>query len=241
MLDSALKGFAPMQFKHAVREWLQKHGTDIRYIHVPQGIPDRKLYRPTFSPWYGDAFQALYEKIKPYTLVSPDRCFALYSLAHQASRLPGSFVECGVYRGGTAMLLANIGKPLHLYDTFAGMRNTDPNRDLHRAGDFADTSLDAVRALVPSAVFHPGWIPETFGDLPDKISFAHIDLDLYRPILDCCEHFYARMPNGAFMVFDDYGFPSCPGARQAVDEFFADKSERPLVLNSGHAIVFIQH
>jgi O-methyltransferase len=173
--------------------------------------------------------------------VSPDRCYAVYSLALQAARLPGVFVECGVYRGGTAMLLATIGKPLHLYDTFAGMRETDPRRDLHQAGDFADTSLDAVRALVPSAVFHPGWIPETFSDLPDKICFAHIDVDLYRPILECCEHLYSRMSNGAFMVFDDYGFPSCPGARQAVDEFFADKPERPLVLTSGHAIVFVNH
>jgi O-methyltransferase len=230
-----------MGLKHILRDWFQKHGADIRYIPVPHGIPDRNLYRPTFSPWHGEPFQALSAKIKPYTLVSPDRCFAIYSLASQAAHLPGQFVECGVYRGGTAMLLATVGRPLHLYDTFAGMRSTDPKRDLHQAGDFADTSLEAVRALVPSAVFHPGWIPETFSDLPDQISFAHIDLDLYQPILDCCEHFYPRMPNGAFMVFDDYGFPSCPGARQAVDEFFVDKPECPLVLTSGHAIVFIHH
>jgi len=37
--------------------------------------------------------------------------------------------------------------------------------------------------------------------------------------------------------FDDYGFPTCPGARQAVDEFFADKPEVPLVLPTGQAIV----
>ena len=39
------------------------------------------------------------------------------------------------------------------------------------------------------------------------------------------------------MVFDDYGFASCPGARKAVDEFFNDKPERPLVLPTAQAIV----
>ena len=27
------------------------------------------------------------------------------------------------------------------------------------------------------------------------------------------------------MLFDDYGFATCPGARRAIDEFFADKPE----------------
>jgi O-methyltransferase len=38
------------------------------------------------------------------------------------------------------------------------------------------------------------------------------------------------------MVFDDYGFPTCPGARKAVDEFFANKPETPIVLDTGQAI-----
>jgi O-methyltransferase len=40
------------------------------------------------------------------------------------------------------------------------------------------------------------------------------------------------------MVFDDYGFASCPGARQAVDNFFADTPFVPLVLSTGQAIIF---
>jgi hypothetical protein len=41
----------------------------------------------------------------------------------------------------------------------------------------------------------------------------------------------------AAMVFDDYDFPSCPGARIAVDEFFFDKPEFPIVLPSGQCVV----
>jgi len=62
-------------------------------------------------------------------------------------------------------------------------------------------------------------------------------VDIYQSIHDCCHHIYPRLSPGAMMVFDDYGFPSCPGARKAVDEFFHDKPERPLVLPTAQAIV----
>lgn len=221
--------------------------------HVPS-IPDAHLYAPLFSPWRGlGDFGAYHELASPHTLVSPDRCHVLLTLARQALRLDGTVVECGVFRGGTAMLLAKAiadagsAARLSLFDTFEGMPATDPARDLHRAGDFADTSLESVRARVlsvPGVVrervdFHPGWIPATFaGAALDRIALAHIDVDIHRSVLDCCEYLYPRVVDGGFMVFDDYGFPTCPGARAAVDEFFRDKPERPLVLPTGQAIVF---
>ena len=39
---------------------------------------------------------------------------------------------------------------------------------------------------------------------------------------------------------DDYGFASCPGARKAIDEFFADKTEKPLAMLTGQALI-IKH
>ena len=72
----------------------------------------------------------------------------------------------------------------------------------------------------------------------DKISFAHIDVDIYRSTLDCCTFIYPRLSPGGFIICDDYGFPSCPGARTAIDEFFANKPEVPLVLPTGQAVIF---
>ncbi len=40
------------------------------------------------------------------------------------------------------------------------------------------------------------------------------------------------------MVLDDYGFPTCAGARQAVDEYFAGRETIPIVLPTGPAIIF---
>jgi len=59
-----------------------------------------------FSAWLGDPdFRRLYDGIERYTVVSPDRCYMLFALARYASQLDGDFAECGVYKGGTALLL----------------------------------------------------------------------------------------------------------------------------------------
>ena len=39
------------------------------------------------------------------------------------------------------------------------------------------------------------------------------------------------------MIFDDYGFLTCPGAKQAVDTFFSDRPEAPIYLPTGQCIV----
>lgn len=216
-----------------------------------EAVPDRDFYQAVFSPWLGyGEFGAAYQRIRAHTLVSPDRCWVLYTLAQQALALSGEFWECGVYKGGTAAMLAEIvsgagapaAKRLRLFDTFAGMPETDPQKDLHRKGDFADTSLEAVKAVVKGGervAYHAGMIPQTFaGHEKASIALAHVDVDIYQSVLDCCRFIYPRLVTGGFMVFDDYGFPTCPGARAAVDEFFRKTGSRPLVLPTGQAIVY---
>jgi O-methyltransferase len=257
--------------KKVVKKTVESMGYEIRELEYPceearpeaTGIPeairghaDASFYDPLFSPWKGYGEFAEYLQLtQEYTLVSADRCYLLFSIAKQAIHLGGEFWECGVYKGGTAKLLAALLEkksathavlPLKLFDTFEGMPETDPDKDWHRLGDFSDTSLEAVRERIGTEKMHvsyyKGFIPETFaGNENSQIGFAHIDVDIYRSIIDCCEFIYPRMLLGGFMVFDDYGFPTCPGARQAVDEFFAGKKEEPLVLPTGQAIVTVIH
>ena len=203
------------------------------------------LYKPRYSPWLDPlGFGRLYERVRPFTLVDAPRCYVLHTLARQARYVPGEYWECGVYHGGTALLLAEVAaedrRPLRLFDTFTGMPPPDPDRDWHAAGDFSDTSAQQVRQLVgyEGAVLHEGVIPESFRGLESQaIAIAHIDVDLHRSVLDCCAFVYPRLSAGGFMVFDDYGWPTCVGARLAVDEFFADKPEVPLVFTTGQALV----
>jgi O-methyltransferase len=218
-------------------------------LQVPhEMLRDEEFYRPHFSPWEGlGAFKDVMATVAAHSTLSPERVWVLYSLAQQARHLPGTFWECGVYRGGSATVLERVassepGKCLRLFDTFCGTPPINPARDFQKEGTFSDTSLEQVKDVVgrhDHIVYHSGFIPETFEGLEaERISIAHIDVVQYQSVMDCCSFIYPRVSQGGFIVFDDYGFRTCPGARAAVDEFFSDKPERPLVLPTRQAIVF---
>jgi O-methyltransferase len=207
-------------------------------------IKDAEFYRPMFSPWLTSEWSARLRVDDPRSLLSLHARYMLYCLALDATRRCGGEVaECGVYKGGTAKILAELlpGHPLHLFDTFSGMPDTDEVRDLHKAGDFSDTSLESVRAYLSNHAnisFTQGLVPQSLEVVRDrKFSFVHIDLDIYAPIKAACAFFYPRLERGGTLLFDDYGYPSCPGARAAVDEFFADKPETIIAMVTGQCFV----
>ena len=211
----------------------------------PAPPPGARVIRP-IPFWEKDAaFREIMTGTVPLTLVDPVRCYMLYQFALQAARLDGDVAEIGVYKGGTArllgMALAGTRKTVHCFDTFEGMPSTDPGKDAHQKGDFSDTSLASVMrnlAGLQNVAFYAGFFPATAPPVASrKFSLAHIDVDIYRSVLDCCEFFYPRMVPGGMMVFDDYGFETCPGAKQGVDEFFRDTRERPWYVPSGQCVV----
>ena len=88
------------------------------------------------------------------------------------------------------------------------------------------------------------WLQEvcnTYGDFKVTKSFRNKEKDhvflKHKSVLDCCEFFYPRMAHGGIMIFDYYGFLSCPGAKEAVDTYFMDKPETPIYLPTGQVIV----
>ncbi len=203
---------------------------------------------PIFTPWVGHPdFRKVYEGVTPYTVVSPDRCYMLVSLARYAAHLEGDFAECGVYKGGTALLLSRVlehrGKTLHLFDSFRGLPRGDQEKDKwFHEGQYAVDSVESVKRLLidfrDMIDIREGWIPETFAGLENRsYAFAHIDVDLYQSALDCCAYFYPRLVQGGVLLFDEYGFPAARGEKDAVDEFFADKPESPIPLVTGQAMV----
>jgi O-methyltransferase len=203
---------------------------------------------PLFTPWSGHpTFERLYEGVDRHSIVPRDRCYILASFADYASHLPGDLAECGVYRGGTALLLCRVTagrrKRLYLFDSFEGLPALDPHKDeWFEEGQFTIETVDSVRHLLRDfgdvTDIRAGWIPETFSGLEDRTyAFAHVDVDLYQSALDCCRYFYPRLVPGGAIVFDEYGFAATRGERDAVDEFFADKLESPIVLPTGQAVI----
>ena len=83
-----------------------------------------------------------------------------------------------------------------------------------------------------------GKFPETSNIIENKeFSFVHVDVDVYRSVMDCCLLFYPRLKRGGILLFDDYGDYSCPGAKIAVDQYFIDKPEFPIYLPTGQCLV----
>jgi len=73
--------------------------------------------------------------VRPYTMTSDQRLWALLSAVKYITKnsINGDFVECGVWRGGSAMAMALqlidlsiTNRRIWLYDTFSGM--TEPSR-----------------------------------------------------------------------------------------------------------------
>lgn len=72
----------------------------------------------------------LIASLRPFTMTSPERIWSLMNAVRylQNQKVPGDFVECGVWRGGSVMAMAKTllqmgesNRDLWLYDTFEGM------------------------------------------------------------------------------------------------------------------------
>lgn len=158
--------------------------------------------------------------------------------------LDGCTAECGCYRGMSSHLIlsrlrlhdpAFAGRGHHVFDSFQGLsaptvedevNDDDPNADsirlMSQPGSFRASLAEVKQALAefPEVEYHPGWIPLSFGGLPErKYRFVHLDVDLYDPTLAALEHFYPRLSRQGVIVCDDYGWP---GARKAIEEFCAE-------------------
>lgn len=147
----------------------------------------------------------------------------------QASHLPGDFVECGVNRGGTAMLLLDYlnwinypKKCFYLYDTFEGL---DPRlstaEELSKTQGVYESCFDEVRALFSpwsNVIPVKGSIPESLRiHTPKKVAYLHIDLNAAKPEQAALEFFWDRLLPGAWIVFDDYAWVACAQQKLAID------------------------
>jgi hypothetical protein len=175
------------------------------------------------------------------------------------SNISGSFVEAGVWRGGSSIVAKKFLKgerEFFLYDTFAGM--TEPSIHDFRVGgsnyssslekwksgqaenhnDWVFASLEEVQKnfdgfglLDDSIVFHKGDVREALNEmqLPWEIVLLRLDTDFYDSTLIELQTLYPKLAKGGILILDDYGH--WDGARLAVDEFFsAQTNATPLMI-----------
>lgn len=214
-----------------------------------------EIYKPQMI-WQQDAaFLAVKKSIRNQGIVGipNDRCYMLFELARKCRKIPGDIAECGVRFGKSSLfLLHGFGtesdRRFEAFDSFQGLSkpsasdqdfkgNTSWTKgELQAAEDVFLRNVSDFKGRVTS---HKGWIPSRFADVEaQKFVFLHVDVDLYDPTRESLEFFYPRMNVNGVIVCDDYGSAYCPGAKRAVDEFFADKGEEVLSLPTGQAIIF---
>lgn len=216
------------------------------------GSYEEVLPRATYAPWNEDTgFVETYEAIKDHTLVDKYRCFELWQIASQVSKLSeGAILEVGVWRGGTGALMAKqfalsgVQEKVYLCDTFCGVVKATSNDETYQGGEHSDTSIPVVNELmakigVENTEILKGIFPDDTGEQiqDQKFRLCHIDVDVYQSAKEVNEWVWQRMVSGGIVVYDDYGFESCDGITKCVEEQ-RQKKDRVVFHNlNGHAVV----
>ncbi len=256
----------------AVTERMEKAARSLeqaaRNVQAATPKPPAKAARE-YPADYDPEYREIIRAARPYTMTGNDKLHALITATRYIDRyqIPGSVVECGVWRGGSmhavARTLDQLGdheRDLYLYDTFEGM--TEPtDKDLRYDGEsasrilaradkqswvWASASLEDVQAgfetvPYPSERLHfiKGPIEETVpAEMPDEIAILRLDTDWYESTVHELEHLYPRLVPGGVLILDDYGH--WQGSRQAADEFLDRTGERLLLLRADSGRVAVK-
>jgi hypothetical protein len=128
---------------------IKLNGIDMIKMGLHQLGIDIHRYPPSLPPDIDPEVIQTIHRVKDFTMTSPERISALceavkYVVKHQ---IPGDMVECGVWKGGSMMAIADTLKKLdredrelYLFDTFTGMSEpTEKDVDL--------TGLEAQKLL----------------------------------------------------------------------------------------------
>ena len=180
---------------------------------------------------YDSDFSRIVELVKSKCYMDNDEKYTLYSSMKAVSNIPGDISEVGVYRGGSAKILAESGKgkKIHLFDTFEGLPETT-DHDSVKKGWLADTSLESVKEYLKgydNVFFHKGFFPETTEELlTAKFCLVHLDTDLYQSTLDSLKFFWPKMSKGGRIISHDYNAIEIGGVKQAFQEFFCSTPEK---------------
>jgi O-methyltransferase len=207
-----------------------------------------------FSPWREDKeFFSVYQEIKNNTLVDIYRCYELWSLVEESSKLErGVLVEVGVWKGGTGALIAKKAKlcgiedSVYLCDTFNGVVKANPSLDnVYKGGEHDDTSVEIVTTLIEGAMqldnvkILKGIFPDDSGIniIETSIRFCHIDVDVFLSAKGIFEWVWSRMVIGGMVVFDDYGFMTCEGITKYVNQLKSNRRMLFIHNINGHGIL----
>ena len=201
------------------------------------------------------------ESLQEYTMTSSERLWSLIESVRYVIQegIPGDFVECGVWRGGSVMAMLNelrkmeaMDRRVWLYDTFAGMTPPSSADVEASTGRHANELLSAT----PKDTGNNVWCIADVQDVTRNVTTTGYPLDLIKFIEgDVAKTLLDSAPDTiALLRLDTDWYESTrkslevlyprlavggvcilddyghwQGARKAVDEYFAALGHRPLM------------
>jgi O-methyltransferase len=173
------------------------------------------------------------------TMIGVERLTNVKDLALDVSArgIPGDFMECGIWRGGVGILLAQIvreeneGRRVWLADSFDGCPIPDEQfpadqRDPHHTFEFLKVSLEQVMQNLQTYGINPwghdvqllpGWFKETLPGPVGQLALLRIDADMYESTTQVLDSLYDHVSLGGYVICDDYH--NIPNCHAAIEDF----------------------
>lgn len=163
-----------------------------------------------------------------------------------ANHIEGSFVECGVWRGGSLIMMKGVldfhgasDRKIYGFDSFQGMPKPDYKRyPKEQDIDLSDTEYLVVTEKDVLANFAnfgfdmenihlvPGWFKDTLPSSSiEKVAVLRLDGDHYESTIQILDNLYDKVSSGGFIIVDDYN--SWDGCRLAVADFCEKRGINP--------------
>lgn len=203
---------------------------------------------------------ALFKKVCPYTMVGYKGLSNAYELSKniEKNKINGAFVECGVWRGGCAAVMAFIAeraksrRKIWLFDSFEGLPEpTDKdglaaeeyaagktrgnletiNKCVGPLADVKKIFFEILRINPQNVIIKEGWFQDTLPSargVIGPIAILRLDGDWYESTRCCLDNLYNMVIPGGYIIIDDYGY--WEGARRALDEFFLERRINPYLI-----------
>lgn len=181
-------------------------------------------------------FASVYREFRDYTRLSERSYCDNLRLVDRFRNVPGSIVECGVWRGGMIAGIARILGPdrtYYLFDSFEGLPKAkeidgekavfwQANNDVQNCCTeeiFAHEAMrraEAVRVHVLK-----GWFDQTLKTFPrdEGIAVLRLDADWYSSPAECLNNLYSRVVMGGLIIVDDYF--TWDGCARAIHDFLS--------------------
>ena len=150
----------------------------INTLIKPLGYQINKKVNPIpFDLQSEKEFLYLYNQCKPFTQTTIERLFSLYQSCLYVidNNIEGDLVECGVWRGGSSMMIALTflsrgisDRTLYMYDTYEGMSEPTEN-DIAVTGEDASTILKREDKLAEDSI----WCYASFEEVEANMAFTN--------------------------------------------------------------------